>query len=91
MEAGGRIAAGWFAGGRAGRVAVERLAFGAAEMAGDLAESVDEDAQAVGAGGFAQVILGWGGDLGLGSVEVEVVKDGFYIFGRSLGSDALEY
>jgi hypothetical protein len=75
-EAGSRIAAGWFAYGRAGRDAVERLAFGAAELAGDLAESVDEGGQGVGAGGFAQVVLGRGGDLGLGAVEVEVVKDG---------------
>jgi hypothetical protein len=52
------------------------LAFGAAELAGDLAESVDEGGQAVGAGRFAQVVLGRGGDLGLGAVEVEVVKDG---------------
>jgi hypothetical protein len=52
------------------------LAFGAAELAGDLAESVDEGGQGVGAGGFAQVVLGRGGDLGLGAVEVEVVKDG---------------
>jgi transposase len=76
LEAGGGIAAGWFAGGRAGRDAVERLAFGAAEVVGDLAESVDEGGQAVGAGGSAQVVLGRGGDLGLGAVEVEVVKDG---------------
>ncbi len=54
---------------RAGRDAVERLAFGAAELVGDLAESVDEGGQAVGAGGFAQVVLGRGGDLGLGAVR----------------------
>ncbi len=52
------------------------FAFGAAELVGDLAESVDESGQAVGAGGFAQVVLGRGGDLGLCAVEVEVVKDG---------------
>jgi len=75
-EAGGRVAAGWFACGRVGRDVVERLAFGAAEMAGDLAESVDEGGQGAGAGGFAQVVLGRGGDLGLGAVEVEVVQDG---------------
>jgi hypothetical protein len=75
LEAGGRVAAGWFAW-RAVRDAGERLAFGAAELAGDLAESVDEGGQAVGAGRFAQVVLGRGGDLGLGAVEVEVVKDG---------------
>ena len=75
-EAGGRVAAGWFACGRVGRDVVERLASGAAEMAGDLAESVDEGGQGVGAGGFAQVVLGRGGDLGLGAVEVEVVQDG---------------
>jgi len=75
-EAGGRIAAGWFGCGRAGRDAVECLAFGAAELAGDRAESLDEGGQAVGAGGFAQVVLGRGGDLGLGAVEVEVVQDG---------------
>lgn len=56
--------------------AAERLAFGAAELAGGLAESVDEGGQAAGAGGFAQLVLGRGGDLGLGAVEVEVVKDG---------------
>src|SRR6516225_10092147 len=75
-EAGGRIAAGWFGCGRAGRDAAERLAFGAAELVGGLAESVDEGGQGVGAGGFAQVVLGRGGDLGLGAVEVEVVQDG---------------
>ena len=52
------------------------FAFGAAELVGDLAESVDEGGQAEGAGGFAQVVLGRGGDLGLCAVEVEVVKDG---------------
>ena len=69
----------WRGGGRQrapGRDAGERFAFGAAEPVGDLAESVDEGGQAVGAGGFAQVVLGRGGDLGLGAVEVEVVKDG---------------
>src|SRR5580700_7004152 len=76
LEAGGRVGGGRFAGGRTGRDAGERLAFGAAELAGDLAESVDEGGQAVGAGRFAQVVLGRGGDLGLGAVEVEVVKDG---------------
>ncbi len=51
------MAAGWFACGRVGRDAVERLAFGAAELVGGLAESVDEGGQAVGAGGLAQVVL----------------------------------
>ena len=71
-EAGGGIAAG----GRVGRDAAERLVFGVAELAGGLAESVDEGGQGVGAGGCAQVVLGRGGDLGLGAVEVEVVQDG---------------
>jgi Transposase IS116/IS110/IS902 family len=51
-----------------GRDAAERLAFGAAELVGDLAESVDEGGQGVRAGGLVQVVLGRGGDLGLGAV-----------------------
>ena len=70
------IAVGWLACGRVRRDVVECFAFGAAELAGGLAESVDEGGQGVGAGGSAQVVLGQGGDLGLGAVEVEVVKDG---------------
>jgi hypothetical protein len=38
LEAGSRIAVGWFACGRAGRDAVECVAFGVAELVGDLAE-----------------------------------------------------
>jgi hypothetical protein len=52
------------------------VGFSAAEPAGDLGESGDEGGQAVGAGGLEQVVLGRGGDLGLGAVEVEVVQDG---------------
>jgi hypothetical protein len=44
-EAGSRVAVGWSGCGRAGRDAVERLAFGAAELVGDLTESVDEGGQ----------------------------------------------
>src|SRR5262245_65949314 len=47
-----------------------------AELAGGLAESVDEGGQGAGAGGLEQVVPGRGGDLGLGAVEVEVVQDG---------------
>src|SRR6516164_5283456 len=41
-----------------------------------LAEGADEGGEGVGAGGFTQVVLGGGGDLGLGAVKVEVVEDG---------------
>ena len=44
LEAGGGFAGGWFA---SGRDAVERLAFGVAELVGDLAESVNELLSAV--------------------------------------------
>jgi hypothetical protein len=46
--------------GRVGRDAAERVAFGAAELVGGRAEGGDEGGQAVGAGGFAQVVLGPG-------------------------------
>jgi hypothetical protein len=72
LEAGGGVAAGWFAGGRAGRDAVERLAFGVAELAGDLAESVDEGGQAVGADGVAAVAIA------NGAIEVAPVADQSY-------------
>src|SRR5215472_10591145 len=47
-----------------------------AEHGYGLAEGADEGGEGVGAGGFTQVVLGGGGDLGLGAVEVEVVQDG---------------
>ena len=63
--------------GRGGVGPVRRA--GVADRAGEhgdhVAEGADEGGEGVGAGGFAQVVLGGGGDLGLGAVEVEVVQD----------------
>jgi hypothetical protein len=52
------------------------LADRTAEQVDHLGEGADEVGEGVGAGGFAQVVLGRGGDVGLGAVEVEVVQDG---------------
>ena len=50
---------GRFGCGRVGRDAAERLVSGAAEPVGDLAESVDEGGQAVGAGGLRVENKAW--------------------------------
>ena len=53
---------------------------GVADRAGEhgdhVVQGADEGGEGVGAGGFAQVVLGRDGDVGLGAVEVEVVQDG---------------
>ena len=55
------------------RVLGAGVADGAGEHGDDVVQGADEGGEGVGAGGFAQVVLGRGGDLGLGAVEVEVV------------------
>ena len=61
----------------AGRAGLrDGVAHGPAELVDEAAESVDHGGQGVVTAGLAQVVLGRGGDLGLGAVEVEVVEDG---------------
>jgi hypothetical protein len=52
------------------------VADGAGEHGDDVVQGADEGGEGVGAGGFAQVVVGRVSDLGLGAVEVEVVQDG---------------
>src|SRR6266852_5385740 len=61
----------------AGRVNVQDgVAHCPGELVDEAVEGVDHGGQGVVAAGLAQVVLGGGGDVGCGAVEVEVVEGG---------------